>query len=53
VIRPSHSLASALARGRKIALTVRIGYRSRLGGKPTNENVKLVVRGKRRSHHHR
>jgi len=53
VIRPSRSLASALARGRKIALTVRIGYRSRLGGKPTNENVKLVVRGKRRSHHHR
>jgi len=52
VIRPSRTLAAALARGRKIPLTVRIGYRSRLGGKPTNENFRLVVRGKRRSNHH-
>ncbi|HEY2181712.1 MAG TPA: Ig-like domain-containing protein [Solirubrobacteraceae bacterium] len=53
VIAPSRSLAAALARGRKIALTVRIGYRSRLGGKPTNENVRLVVRGRRaRLRHH-
>jgi hypothetical protein len=53
VIRPSRSLASALARGRKIALTVRIGYRSRLGGRPTNENVRLVVKGRRSRRHHR
>jgi hypothetical protein len=53
VIGPSRSLAAALARGRKIALTVRIGYRSRLGGKPTNENVRVVVRGRRTRHHHR
>jgi hypothetical protein len=52
VIGPSRSLAAALARGRKIALTVRIGYRSRLGGKPTNENFKLVVRGRRPTHRH-
>jgi hypothetical protein len=53
VIAPSRSLAAALARGRKIALTVRIGYRSRLGGKPTNENFKLVVKGRRGRRRHR
>jgi hypothetical protein len=50
VVKPSRSLRLALARGRNVSLTVRIGYRSRLGGNATNENFKRVARGRRRRH---
>jgi hypothetical protein len=51
VLAPSRPLALALARGRTVALTIRIGYRSRLGGKAIDENFKRVVKGSRRRAH--
>jgi hypothetical protein len=53
-VKPSSKVKKALAKGRKVQLTAKLTYRSKLGGAPTVQTFHFTVvkpKSKRRHHH--
>jgi hypothetical protein len=51
-VRASRKVRIALAKGKKVQLTAKLSYRSKLGGAAKVRTLRLAVRGKRRSKRH-
>jgi hypothetical protein len=51
IVRPSSRVRSALSKGRTVRMTVKLTYKSALGGKPTSRVFHVKAKGKRKRQH--
>jgi len=49
-VNPSSKVKNALKKGKKVALTAKLTYKSKLGGTPTVETFHFTVKGKKKHH---
>jgi hypothetical protein len=51
-VKPSSKVANALRKGRKVQLTAKLTYKSKLGGKPTTQTFHVTVKTPKKKKKH-